>query len=353
MVHADTIEKILEAGVQAPSGENSQPWRFKVDGATVSLFNDPEADRSLYNYDQRGSLIAHGAFLENISIAASRFGCRAQIKLFPKSTDLNFIALIKFEDGVHVLHPLASHIAKRATNRKMYDGISLTEAERKELFSLTEPGVRLVFIEDRDKIRSLAMAASANERILFENTSVREFFFSHVRWTDEENKRQPNGFYVKTLELKPPQLAGFKMFRNAVIAKILRGVGMPQMIAKENAAIYGSASIMVGLVMKNESSADLIAAGRLLERLWLTVTKLNLSLQPTTGALFLAKTMKEDGAENFSKSEQVWLREASVTVRNVLGIANDEDTAMLVRIGHGGDPSGRAGRFPLSHFIIS
>lgn len=38
------IEMILEDGVTAPSGENCQPWRFMFDGATLSLFNIPEAD---------------------------------------------------------------------------------------------------------------------------------------------------------------------------------------------------------------------------------------------------------------------------------------------------------------------
>ena len=67
MNEPDPIRQILESGIQAPSGENSQPWRFKRerngDVERVWLFNRPEADQSLYNYEQSGSYVAHGALL--------------------------------------------------------------------------------------------------------------------------------------------------------------------------------------------------------------------------------------------------------------------------------------------------
>ncbi len=70
------MQKILEAGVRAPSGENCQPWRFVVAGDTLSIFNIPERDLSPYNFNQLGSMVAHGALIENIVIAATAFGYR-------------------------------------------------------------------------------------------------------------------------------------------------------------------------------------------------------------------------------------------------------------------------------------
>ena len=65
---SEDIRKILEAAILAPSGENSQPWRFIVKGNEVILKNDPESDRSLYNSGQRGSFIAHGVELFSCEI---------------------------------------------------------------------------------------------------------------------------------------------------------------------------------------------------------------------------------------------------------------------------------------------
>lgn len=65
--YTEDIKKILEAAVQAPSGDNSQPWRFEIrdrDGE-IRIFNIPERDKSLYNYGQMASCVAHGALIEN------------------------------------------------------------------------------------------------------------------------------------------------------------------------------------------------------------------------------------------------------------------------------------------------
>ena len=42
----EDIKKIIEAAVQAPSGENCQPWRFEILNNNIKLFNVPERDQS-------------------------------------------------------------------------------------------------------------------------------------------------------------------------------------------------------------------------------------------------------------------------------------------------------------------
>src|SRR3990167_10630915 len=72
------IERILTAANSAPSGENCQPWRFVVSGDTVDVYLRPERDKSAYNWGQRGSLMACGAALENLVLAAGQGGYHAK-----------------------------------------------------------------------------------------------------------------------------------------------------------------------------------------------------------------------------------------------------------------------------------
>lgn len=46
----EIIRQIIEAGIRAPSGENSQPWRFLLKGDLIELYNLPERDESLYKW---------------------------------------------------------------------------------------------------------------------------------------------------------------------------------------------------------------------------------------------------------------------------------------------------------------
>src|SRR5437588_12772428 len=62
------IEALMTAAVRAPSGDNTQPWRFSVDSGRgrIAIDVDPARDPSPMNAGQRMSRIAVGAALENM-----------------------------------------------------------------------------------------------------------------------------------------------------------------------------------------------------------------------------------------------------------------------------------------------
>ena len=60
---------VVEHGCLAPSGGNCQPWKFYADGAQLWVVHDRERSKSLLDADSRGSFLALGAAIENISIA--------------------------------------------------------------------------------------------------------------------------------------------------------------------------------------------------------------------------------------------------------------------------------------------
>ena len=37
MVSREDVEKILDLAVQAPSGDNAQPWRFEVNNSRINM----------------------------------------------------------------------------------------------------------------------------------------------------------------------------------------------------------------------------------------------------------------------------------------------------------------------------
>jgi len=91
----DLIE-ILKIACNAPSGSNSQPWSFKVQEGRVEIIAIPEKDHRVLNFKNRGTLLAHGALIENISIIASTFGYNTVIDIiYPKKG--NTTALIDFK----------------------------------------------------------------------------------------------------------------------------------------------------------------------------------------------------------------------------------------------------------------
>src|SRR3989344_1888875 len=122
----EDIQKILEAAVNAPSGSNSQPWRFEVSGSEIKVIALPEKDHPILNYRNRGTLIAHGALIENISITSSVLGYKANVNLFPDTSNPKLIARIGLEQNSPSSNPLYKCIPLRSTNRKPYKRTPIT-----------------------------------------------------------------------------------------------------------------------------------------------------------------------------------------------------------------------------------
>src|SRR3989338_7157800 len=91
------LREIIRLGVYAPSGDNSQPWRFYIRGNSIDIFNLPEKDNPYYNFRQNGSLVAHGGLIENIIIASSSMGVGPDINLFPDKDKKDLVATLVFE----------------------------------------------------------------------------------------------------------------------------------------------------------------------------------------------------------------------------------------------------------------
>ena len=70
----EPFKTLISAAVLAPSGDNTQPWRFEIDedASTIKVMVDESRDRSPMNAGQRMSRIACGAAVENM-IRTARF----------------------------------------------------------------------------------------------------------------------------------------------------------------------------------------------------------------------------------------------------------------------------------------
>lgn len=344
--------KIIEAGVQAPSGENSQPWRFKISGNEINLENASEADQSLYNFRQRGSLVSHGAAIENMTIAARFLGYEQKITIFPEPTNHKLVAKISLTKSSEKNEPLYPYIKKRATNRKVYTKEKLSEATKKALLktNFDISGARVLIAEEQEEVEALAEAASANEKVMLQNEPIHDFFFSHVRWTKIEDDKYKNGFYLKTLELAPPQVAVFRILRNWRMQKFLNHVGILKFIAKENAKVYAQAGAFVAITTDTFDDVAFVDAGRITLRLWLELCRAGWSVQPLTGALFLKQSADAD-PRKFSNKERKTLDDAVQNIRRTFGVTRD-NVIMMFRVGKSDPPTARSSRFSLDSFLI-
>lgn len=347
MISKEIIQKILESGAQAPSGSNSQPWRFVVTGDRIAIYMIPERDHAILNFRNRGTLLAHGALIENMVIAAGHYGVGSAVDLFPEKNDQNFVARVTLkENGGIDRKELFDAIGKRATNRKPYESRSVDENIRQRFIAIPaeirEYNTLLRVADDRDEIGVLARAASANEQVMFEDKALHRLFFEELVWSEAEERERKSGLYLKTMELAPPQALALRAFKWWPVMKFLGYLGAARGIAKGNAKGYAACAFYGAILCDSEDKA-FVGAGRVIERAWLLATALGLSFHLQTGVNFLWQRIEGDAHTIFSPRHIGIIREEYKTIADVFK-AEGRFVPALFRVGYDGEPSARSSR---------
>lgn len=350
MINLEIIKSILEIAVNAPSGDNSQPWRFEFKDGTLSIFNNPERDIPFYNFEQRGSYVAHGGLIENIKICAPHFGYQADIVIFPYAQNLNLTAQIIFREAAAAADEggLFACVPQRSSNRRHYKNFPLDDKQRHDLLSSAAEvgGGRIYLIEDKVQKIIAGQALSANERTVLETKAIHNVFFSHVVWTGKEEKIKKTGLFVDTLEMNPVQKLVFYLCSHWNFMDIGRRIGLSRFIASENAKLYSHSGALCLITVPGSSSADFILAGRLTQRLWLKAIKNNLVAHPVTGVLFLGQRILAKQADFLAPEHQALILKAYNDLQEIFGV-KDGIMAMLLRVGAAKAPSARSSKFSL------
>jgi hypothetical protein len=347
-----SIQKILEAAIRAPSGENCQPWEFAVSEDEIGIFNVPERDPSLFNARQRASMVAHGALIENIMIASSALGFDAQLTLFPETTNSDYIATVALHAAEPGDEPLYQYIKERNTNRKQYKPVALTPEQKAVLAGragwLHTGEVRLV--ETKHEKHIICDAISLNDSIAFVNPHIHRFFFDHIRWDKREARERGDGLDIRTLEISPFQSIGFRLLKNWSLVTALNKVGLSKGIALKAKNLCRSASAIGILMVEGDSRENYLSGGRLLQRVWLEAARMGLSFHPMAGIAFLMQRVIRGETEDLAQQHIRRLEIANEKIRSIFKLKN-ETIVMIFRVGQGDPPSSRSERLPLEKFV--
>lgn len=332
------IVDILEIAVYAPSGENSQPWRFEFSKDTLFVYNLPKRDNPIYNYRQRGSYIAHGALIQNITITAPAFGLIPEVHVFPDHRDVNLVAKIYFRETSPVNSEWTSIIKQRSTNRKKYRNEKLDQEIMEKLKKSSEDikYCSTLFIEDTRTIAKIASYISTPDRIMLEYKPLHDTIFDNICWTDTENEKRKMGLFVKTMELAPPEQVVFRLLKHWLVAKCAGLIGLPKFISQENAKKYSTASAYAVFVVENNDQAY-VYAGMAMQQVWLTAITCGLVAHPLAALPYLYENAHNEGIQDLSNKHIGLISDAYKNLLSVCEIADSQKVAMILRIGKG-DP---------------
>ena len=339
----EKFKKILEAAVAAPSGDNCQPWEFEIADGSIRLFNLPGRDTSLYNFEQRASMAAHGALLENLSIAARHLGYECKMSLFPEPANPELVATVELTPAKPEHQPLFDAIFQRTTNRRVFDGGELSAVQKADLKNAGEgiAGVRVHLADSREEITRLAQALSANDRLVFENENLHKFLFDHLRWSEEEARLTRDGLDIRTFELSKLDAFGFSLMKYWSFVSLLNKLGIAKKVQRQAEKLCLSASAILAVTVSGDSLDDYLQGGRGMERVWLEATRQGLSCHSVSGLAYLVLRLKAGSVGGLSPAHQEMIRDVFQQLDAIFPMKG-EVPVMLFRLGKSDPPSARS-----------
>ncbi len=352
-VSGELISAVVEAAIQAPSGDNCQPWCFQWDGDHLRILFLPDRAESLYDIQSLASWISLGAVITNMRLAATQFGFQSTVELFPAREVPGTVALVRLEAGSVAADRLAETIPARCVNRRPYRREPLPAGVREELQALAaaSSGARLSWVDAEPAKGRIAALAAQNDRILFENRALHDGVYGWIRWTRAEAERRRDGMPADALELSPLERPGMRLLGSWRWAQLAAALRISRVLPARARKIYQRSAAIALLSVRGDQPADFVRGGEVLERIWLTATRHGIAFQPITGITFLLLRMRLTGGSGLGADHRKLLDRIEEEFKRVYPEGAAESPIMLFRLGLAPPPSGRALRLPLEQVL--
>ena len=350
------VLQILEIARWAPSGDNTQPWRFEVlgDRHVVVHGSDTRHD-CVYDLDGSASQIAIGALIETIAIAASTFSLRVDVtRRTDAPIDRPLFDIVLVPDSAIAPDLLRASIERRSVQRRPLSTRALTAAETIALDQSVGPGHALVW-------RTGARARLRMASLLFTSARLRltmpEAYAVHARviewgarFSDDRVPESAVGMDPMSAQLMRWVMR--KWERVAFFNRYLAGTWLPRIQLDFLPAVACAAHFFLVAKQAPTSIDDFVSAGRAMQRLWLTATRLGLQLQPELTPLIFARYVRND--VRFSAAEGMAAQAGVIANRlaGELGTVAPERAVFMGRLGHGATATSRSRRLPLQQLLM-
>ncbi len=351
----ETLLQILDRARWAPSGDNTQPWRFEIVGDDrVVVHGHDTRDEILYDFDGHASHMAHGALLETMKIAASAVGLAMSWQAESDSEWRRIKYMVTFTPSAEIgIDPLSECVEQRTVQRRPMKIGSLSATQRQALIKAAGGAFVVQFFEALSEKKSIA-------NLLWDNAHIRltcpEAFPIHqsiIEWGAQFSKdripEQAVGVDPATAKLMRWVMQSWR--RVEFFNRYLMGTIAPRVQLDFIPAIMCSAHLLIKPNVKPSCLEDWVALGGAMQRVWLTTTLLGLHLQPEmTPVIFRWYARAE---RKFSERPEFAAKAFSLAgqFERIAGASDQQAFGFFCRIGVSSIPKSRSVRLGLDELL--
>jgi nitroreductase len=347
---AGVTRAILVLARWAPSGDNTQPWRFEVaddDHVVVHAF-DTRRD-CVYDIDGQASQVSVGALLETMRIAASVHGLAARVTRRAEAPDEQPVFDVRFvADRAVAVDPLHAHVAGRCVQRRPLATRPLAPAAKAELERAVGDGYAVRWFEPLGERIRWARRAAQNAQIRLTIPGAYAVHRSVIAWGERfsDDRLPDQALGASALSLRSMRWAMASWPRVQRMNRWLGGTLAPRLELDLLPGVLCGAHVAIVARQPPRGIDDHVATGAAVQRFWLTATRLGLQFQPQYTPLVFAAYARRGAAFTADRRAIARAERVRRALDALLGDAATS-TVFLGRLGHGAPATARSLRLSL------
>lgn len=372
---ASRLAQILDKARWAPSGDNSQPWRFEiVDDTHLVVHGFDTRAHCVYDRQGHASQLSLGALLETLDIAASVHRLHTRVQRRPDAPeqapvfDIEFVEETRTEQGeqasptanriqstLALRRPLAAYIPLRSVQRRRLSTRALTRREKTALEQAVGEDYAIHWFEGLGQRWRMAT-------LLFNNAGLRltlpEAYETHrdiIDWdtTSSETRIPAPALGASALTLRLMRWALTRWERVRFMNRYLAGTLAPRLEMDLLPALACAAHFVIMAKQAPRTLDDYVAAGRATQRFWLTAARLGLQLQPAYTPLVFHEYVRDAVPFTADAHKRRHATRVAAALAERLGAGEVDRAVFLGRIGQGAVATSRSVRKPLAELMAS
>jgi hypothetical protein len=308
MKQKNQIKKLLKYVILAPSGYNTQPWKFKLDDNSLEIIPDYTRTRISTDPEYREFFMSLGTAAFNLEVAAKHFGMAYQksYRIDEKAEKYSIFFEFDGQKTNQSKSPLFAAIPTRHTNRFPYLDEKLSKTLVSELRSLPRPdSVEFNLITRPGDITSFSKLINNSFQLWSRQQSLVEEL---ENWLRDDLEFSPDGLPTGVINL----------YKLAINFKYFLHPSDPQAktLSLKSQNLAKKAPALAVISTKKDTVADWFQAGEFFELVALTLASHKIATDFFNYPLILKKTRQETATliNNSSIQPQLLFRLGKPTV---------------------------------------
>ncbi len=265
----DQLLELIHFATLAPSGHNTQPWKFGIRGNEIRIFPDFARRLPVVDPDDHALYISLGCALENLLVAAAHKGFRAEVETFPSHEPQECLVVYLSPGGSPGETELFNAIPRRQSTRSSFTehGIPAADLRKLEVASRREGVLFRIFTEPREILKLLEFVKEAGRR-QFSDPAFVEELLAWIRFSKREVKARGDGLAARAM--------GFPALPRWLGKRLFKLLATPESEARRVEKLIRSSSELMLFSAARNDRHHWVDLGRSFERVALTATSLNI-----------------------------------------------------------------------------